>query len=865
MNALRRRAPVAIVGATMLLLSFHGFAVAAPDAACGFCVHDGIQHRFRIENHPCFHAEQVLQDRCAAVEFPVPIFKVAADGTQSSIFDVTQVIEGSCQTTLTDPVPHFLDDNFQPIDNPDFDTFGAAFPIDRRPSYVRFQYTHPRTPPDAGDKFRVIRIGIFYTDRRDPEGPEQLSTVLEIHVYRPPVVMIHGLWSDSSAFATMEQALSSSNYEPFQLYRLDYRYTNDSSFAVNYPRVADGIDAVIQQSADADLAAGKVDLVAHSMGGVLSRLYTQNPGYENEVRRIITCNTPHAGSQMANLLLDRAFDPHGLICSLLGRAMSSDTVPDRGCYNGAVGDFQVNSFANMNLNLGVPPDDIEVHALATVFDLTDLPNLSGLFNAAGAAPAIIAHLLQACGISLVDSIFNSDDNDLIVAATSQAGGLAGPLTSLYPDQPHMGSVANTDVIDGVRDLLNEPLDSDKFTRSGYDPSVLRYTTPSVCPVLGGGSGLGHSLRNAAAVSTFGITSPVSGTSVPPGATLAVDAGGDPDVATVVLVLSQPGGQMMVVEHPGPAAHFDLQVPDTALGQQNLVAAGLDAAGSLLAISDAVVVNVAVPAVLQSISVYPPVVYLRPCSSASLEITGHYDDGVARDLSAQGGLRFSFAAGSAVRTGSGDVVLNEALDDTLTITLDGIDSAPVPIRALPNDGAGPCVASTSTTTSTSSTTTATSPASTTTSSTTTSTTVVDTTTTTTTLAPQCQQSGDCDDGDACTDDTCSAGACQHLPIPGASGASCLLGRLVSGPLCPAGTIDPALEHFATEKLRGALEQVQKAEQATTSKKQRRLLGNAAKRLGRIEKHRSGTTTADCLASLSARVDGVLAAIDDLRPR
>ena len=156
-------------------------------------------------------------------------------------------------------------------------------------------------------------------------------------------------------------------------------------------------------------------------------------------------------------------------------------------------------------------------------------------------------------------------------------------------------------------------------------------------------------------------------------------------------------------------------------------------------------------------------------------------------------------------------------------------------------------------------------STTTSSTTTSTTVVDTTTTTTTLAPQCQQSGDCDDGDACTDDTCSAGTCQHLAIPGASGASCLLGRLVSGPLCPAGTIDPALEHFATEKLRSALEQVQKAEQATTSKKQRRLLGNAAKRLGRIERHRSGTTTADCLETLSARVDGVLAAIEELRRR
>jgi len=317
--------------------------------------------------------------------------------------------------------------------------------------------------------------------------------------------------------------------------------------------------------------------------------------------------------------------------------------------------------------------------------------------------------------------------------------------------------------------------------------------------------------------------------------------------------------MMVVEQPGPAAHFGLQVPDTAVGQQNLVAAGLDAAGSLLAISDTVLVNVAVPAALQSISVYPPVVYLRPCASASLEITGHYADGVARDLSAQAGLRFSFAEGNAAQTRSDGVVLNDALDDTLTITLDGIDSAPVPIRALPTDGAGPCVPSTTTTTFTTTTsTTTTLPAS-----TTTSTTIVDTTTTSTTLPPQCQEPVDCDDGDACTDDTCSAGACQHIAIPGTSGPSCLLGKLVAEPLCPAGTIDPAFERFATEKIQSALALVQKADQATTSKTKRRLLGNAAKRLGRIAKHRSGTTITDCLQMVSVRVDDVLAAIEDLR--
>ena len=58
--------------------------------------------------------------------------------------------------------------------------------------------------------------------------------------------------------------------------------------------------------------------------------------------------------------------------------------------------------------------------------------------------------------------------------------------------------------------------------------------------------------------------------------------------------------------------FDVEVPETAVGTQNVVAVGLDAAGRLVAVSDTVNVEVSVPSALNSITVYPPVVYLRPC-------------------------------------------------------------------------------------------------------------------------------------------------------------------------------------------------------------------------------------------------------------
>ena len=173
-------------------------------------------------------------------------------------------------------------------------------------------------------------------------------------------------------------------------------------------------------------------------------------------------------------------------------------------------------------------------------------------------PFLVARLLRSCGISLVDDVFNHDDSDLIVSATSQTGGLSGSLTSLYSDQAHMGSTANPDVIDRVKGLLNEPGGSSSFTRAGFSPGQLGYTTPSLsCPLL----------RRAQTAGTrapwrpeITITSPAPGTSVTAGESLHVEVTGSPEIATVILVMSQPGSEMQLAEQPGPDAQFDVDGP-----------------------------------------------------------------------------------------------------------------------------------------------------------------------------------------------------------------------------------------------------------------------------------------------------------------
>ena len=62
--------------------------------------------------------------------------------------------------------------------------------------------------------------------------------------------------------------------------------------------------------------ANKVDLIAHSMGGLVARSYIQGPTYENDVDELITLATPHHGSLKAYLTWEAGEDGPGLISKL---------------------------------------------------------------------------------------------------------------------------------------------------------------------------------------------------------------------------------------------------------------------------------------------------------------------------------------------------------------------------------------------------------------------------------------------------------------------------------------------------------------------------------------------------------------------
>lgn len=99
-------------------------------------------------------------------------------------------------------------------------------------------------------------------------------------------ITARGLVKSPDYYSRMIKQLQASGFK-IEEFPYDWRIDND----LNAELLHDKIDSTLQK-----YNADKVDIVAHSMGGLVSKAYLGKYGSENKVRKLVAIGTPHLGA-----------------------------------------------------------------------------------------------------------------------------------------------------------------------------------------------------------------------------------------------------------------------------------------------------------------------------------------------------------------------------------------------------------------------------------------------------------------------------------------------------------------------------------------------------------------------------------------
>ncbi len=121
-----------------------------------------------------------------------------------------------------------------------------------------------------------------------PEGAAQLPTEA-----KPPVVLLHGFIDNRSVFVLLRRSLSQHGRQ--QVESLNY-----SPLTCDIRIAAELLGRHIEQVCERT-GSRQVDVVGHSLGGLIARYYVQRLGGDSRVRTLVTLGTPHSGTRVARL------------------------------------------------------------------------------------------------------------------------------------------------------------------------------------------------------------------------------------------------------------------------------------------------------------------------------------------------------------------------------------------------------------------------------------------------------------------------------------------------------------------------------------------------------------------------------------
>lgn len=129
-----------------------------------------------------------------------------------------------------------------------------------------------------------VKLIVSYNNQENKD----VSDTVIVNVCRTPVFFVHGFLGSASTWSSMSNQLGQKGYITFTH---NYR-AGDGSIEAQSKLLKQNI---IDYFSKAGIKVKKVDLICHSMGGLIAREYVQSKIYGNNVRKLITVGTPHHG------------------------------------------------------------------------------------------------------------------------------------------------------------------------------------------------------------------------------------------------------------------------------------------------------------------------------------------------------------------------------------------------------------------------------------------------------------------------------------------------------------------------------------------------------------------------------------------
>ncbi|MEU9285905.1 alpha/beta fold hydrolase [Streptomyces sp. NPDC048275] len=237
--------------------------------------------------------------------------------------------------------------------------------------------------------------GIVQERRAAPVPPPSDAPQLPTEA-KPPVVLLHGLVDNRSVFFFLRRNLA-------QYGRRHIESLNYSPLTRDIRAAAEVLGRHIEEICERT-GREQVDIVGHSLGGLIARYYVQCLGGDLRVRTVVTLGTPHAGTRVLPLMnahpIVRQMRPGSEVIEQLRK-------PAPGCRT---------QFVSFWSDLDGLMDPLETAAIDHPDLLAQSVQVSGIGHLAlPVHPAVAAGIRQALDIEQTEARPTADTGGLTVA------------------------------------------------------------------------------------------------------------------------------------------------------------------------------------------------------------------------------------------------------------------------------------------------------------------------------------------------------------------------------------------------------------------------------------------------------------------